>query len=74
MIDNNNFKNMPVSRFRVIGIKMEPCSGDTQECDVKRMQKALYGCNKWFYFYKGFDISKDDLKNALLSTTSIQVV
>lgn len=59
MIDNNNFKNMPVSRFRVIGIKMEPCSDDTQECDVKRMQKALYGCNKWFYFYKGFNISKN---------------
>lgn len=59
MTDNNNFKNKPICNFRVIGIKMEQCSDSTLDDDVKRMQKALYGSNNWFYFYKGFEISHD---------------
>lgn len=58
-MSDNNFKNKPISNFRVIGIKMEMCSDSTLEDDVKRMQKALYGNKRWFYFYKGFDISQD---------------
>lgn len=54
---NNGYKGRPICNFRVIGVKVNPCTSQDEEIQKKvhSMQKALYGTNRWFYFYTGFD-------------------
>lgn len=59
MSGDNRFKYKAFSTFRLIGIRMEPCPDASLYSSVKGMQKSLYNVGKWFYFYKGFEISKD---------------
>jgi len=46
--------------FRLIGLRMENCSSSDEQVQmqVRAMQKSLYGTNRWFYFYDGFEFDE----------------
>lgn len=54
----------PISRFRLIGLKIGSPKGLSVSEDraVRLMQKSLYGSKEWLYFYQGFDIKSNGIK------------